>query len=114
MAVPNRPSFAFINLSHPDELKDQDTIHYVRQKAMTHVGRMRRMRNTKKRKFQLVFELQQPEHILPDAIALSRVGLETLDPFATCPFTVDAYASKLCSNSKRFQSTYTRLCANCY
>lgn len=100
MAASLEPSFTFINLSHPDELKDQDTIYQVRHIAMTHVGRARRMRNPKKRKYQIVFELRQPELVLPDTVTLSRVGLGMLDPFASCPFTVDAYASRLCSNCK--------------
>ncbi|OAL42862.1 hypothetical protein IQ07DRAFT_667113 [Pyrenochaeta sp. DS3sAY3a] len=98
MAAFINPSFTFINLSHPDDLKDRDTISHVRQTAMTRVGMLRKMRNSKKTKFGHVFELQPPEYSSSDREALSRVGLETLDPFACCPFPLDAAASRLCSN----------------
>ena len=100
MAAAMQSDFAFINLSHPDELKDQNTMYHVRHKAMMHVARARRMRNPKKTKLELIFEVQESHYAPPDAIVLSRVGLETFDPFASCPFTFDAHASRLCSSCK--------------
>ena len=32
--------------------------------------------------------------------------VETLDPFASCPLTADAYTSSICSNSKTFIDSY--------
>ncbi len=92
--------FTFIHLSHPADVRDQNTMHYVRHTAIKHVSKIRRMRCPKKWKFQLVFKLQVPNYVLLDAVALLRVELQTLDPFVCYFFTLDNYASTLCSNSK--------------
>jgi hypothetical protein len=100
MASSSATNFTFINLSHPDEMKEKKTIGLVRSTAMTHFGRVRKVRNRRKDNNILVFELQPPEHVPPDASALSRVGLETLDPFASFSFPVNAYASRLYTNCR--------------
>lgn len=98
MTASQETSFAFINLSHPNELKERGTLYRIRHKAMSHVGRMQRMRKPKKA--QLVWELQTSDFNLEGVAAFSRIGSETLDPFASCPFTMDAYASTMCCTSK--------------
>lgn len=98
------PRFTFINLSHPDDLRDQNTMRHVRKSAMKHSGKTRKMRYPKRGSLQLVFELEVPDFVPSDAVALSRVGLETLDPFACCPFALDNYASGLCRSSKWLES----------
>ena len=100
MAASREPRFTFVNLSHPDELKDENTISRVRRLAMAHVGKARKIRNTHNKTFHNVFELDQPECSLPDTIALSRVGLETLDPFASYPFNIGSHASNLCDSCR--------------
>jgi hypothetical protein len=105
MASSSATNFTFINLSHPDELKEKKTIGLVRSTAMAHFGRVRKVRNRRNAKTILVFELQPPEYVPPDASALSRVGLETLDPFASFPFPINAYASRLYTNC-RFHLTH--------
>jgi hypothetical protein len=96
----NQSNFTFINLSHPDDLKDQQTIDQIRCSAMTNFGRMRRKRKPKRERNQIVFEVRPPENNMTGPVTMSRVGLDTLDPFASEPFTMDPEASKLCSNSE--------------
>ncbi|CAO2655763.1 Nn.00g045660.m01.CDS01 [Neocucurbitaria sp. VM-36] len=107
MAASKESRFTFINLSHPDELKDENTISRVRRLAMAHVGKARKIRNTHNNRFQDVFELDQPRRSLPETIALSRVGLDTLDPFASYPFNMGSHASQLCDNFFRTNQGYS-------
>ncbi|KAF2014737.1 hypothetical protein BU24DRAFT_220586 [Aaosphaeria arxii CBS 175.79] len=69
--------FTFINLSHPDDLKDQDTIDHIRSSAMTNFGRQRRRRKKKVAQDEIVFELQAP-----NAAGPSRAGPATTDTTA--------------------------------
>jgi hypothetical protein len=100
MAESSKQKFAFVNLSHPDDLKDQATIDYIRCSAMSNFGRQRRKKRPKREKNQIVFELRPAENAVTSPQTMSRVGLETLDPFYSMPFKLDAYMSKLCTYSE--------------
>lgn len=100
MAKSLKQKFAFVNLSHPDDLKDQATIDHIRCSAMSSFGRQRRKKKPKREKNQIVFELRPADPTETNLQAMSRVGLETLDPFYSLPINLDASMSKLCTNSE--------------
>ena len=77
-------NFTFINLKHPDDLKDQSTIDRVRTSAMTAFGRKRRKPKAGKEKNQMVFEVRTPETVLAGPAALSSLQAQDFDPFAAC------------------------------
>lgn len=101
------PEFTFINLSHPDDLKNQDTIDQIRCSAMTNFGRLRRKRKPKRESNQIVFEVRPPGSVMTDPVALSRVGLESLSPFESAPYDMNPEASRLCASS---ESTFSLDC----
>jgi hypothetical protein len=74
-----KQNFTFINLSHPDDLKDQNTIDHVRTAAMTNFGRKRRKPKVGKEKNQMVFEVRTPETVVAGPASLSSYGAERLD-----------------------------------
>ncbi|KAF2650233.1 hypothetical protein K491DRAFT_782758 [Lophiostoma macrostomum CBS 122681] len=78
-----KQNFTFINLSHPDDLKDPNTIDQVRTSAMTNFGRKRRKPKAAKEKNQMVFEMRTPEAVAAEPAALSSYGPEilSLGPF---------------------------------
>ncbi|KAH7132329.1 hypothetical protein B0J11DRAFT_223623 [Dendryphion nanum] len=111
MAGPSKSRFTFINLSHPDDLKDQNTIDHIRCSAMTNFGRIRRDRRAKSAKNQIVFELKEPEQTPTNVASSSRIGLETHDSFISSPFTTQTSASRLGGNildNSQSLSSHTR------
>ncbi|PSN65017.1 hypothetical protein BS50DRAFT_555338 [Corynespora cassiicola Philippines] len=92
-------NFTFINLSHPDDLKDKDTIDYIRSSAMTNFGKLRKKRRPRSAKNQIVFEIREASPDQSHAAPIATSGLEDEDASASIPFGIDAeMASRYDSN----------------
>jgi hypothetical protein len=93
-------TFTFINLSHPDDLKDQDTIDHIRCSAMTNFGKMRRKRERKGPKNQIVFEVRPVNDVQSKSEVLSSEGVDTFSPLIVNPMERDILTSKSMNNRK--------------
>lgn len=93
-------TFTFINLSHPDDLKDQDTIDHIRCSAMTNFGKMRRKRERKGPKNQIVFEVRPVNDVQSKVEVLSNEGVDTFSPLIVNPMERDILTSKSMNNRK--------------
>jgi hypothetical protein len=91
-------TFTFINLSHPDDLKDQDTIDHIRCSAMTNFGKTRRKRERNSPKNQIVFEVQSVSDDQSKVKVLSCEGADTFSPLVISPFARDVLTSKFMNN----------------
>jgi hypothetical protein len=90
---PTKPVLTFINISHPEELKEQETINHVRCSAMSNFGRSRRGKAAR-RKQGVVFEID-----VPRSPPMSRIGVDTIDPFDSTHLKWDAETTFLMTNS---------------
>lgn len=90
-------AFNFVNLQHPDDLKDEETQLRIRRLAMTEVGRARRKPKTKKARNTIVLEFRNPEEKQPD---FDRFGGGAIDPFSPYPVTLDDSDRALLAHSK--------------
>ena len=86
-----KTSFSFVNLTHPDDLKDENTRLHIRSLAMTEVGKSRRKPRTKRERNEIILEFRKPDEM--------RLGIERLggqaDPFSPYPFDLDESARML-------------------
>jgi hypothetical protein len=89
------PAFNFVNLTHPDDLKDEETQLRIRRLAMTEVGKARRKPKTKRARNEIVLEFRDPTE-LPD---LARFSGGPVDPFSPYPIELDESARALLVNS---------------
>jgi hypothetical protein len=87
-----KPNLTFINLSHPDDLKDRETIDQIRCSAMTNFGRMRKKRRPKRERNEIVFEVRPPEAVLPST---SNRGSDDFNPLAFSHIEMNDYESRL-------------------
>lgn len=97
MGDSSKPSFTFINISHPNELRDQEMLTHIRCSAMSSFGRQLRLKRAgkkKRKKNEIVFELREPG-LMP----LSRVGVTAADPFDSTRLGWDAETTGLMTNS---------------
>ncbi|CAN9394156.1 unnamed protein product [Alternaria alternata] len=89
-----KTSFSFVNLTHPDDLKDENTRLHIRSLAMTEVGKSRRKPRTKRERNEIILEFRKPDEM--------RLGIERLggqaDPFSPYPFDLDESARMLVAN----------------
>jgi|SRR5690242_21487761 len=93
----NRPkSFGFVNLTHPDDLKDESTQFHVRSLAMTEVGKARRKPRTKRERNEIILEFRRPE---AKTTGIERLGGGHIDPFSPYPIALDDSARKLVAYS---------------
>jgi hypothetical protein len=83
------PGFIFINLSHPDELKDQKMVDHIRCSAMMNYGRMKRTRQPHTEGHQIFVGVRAA-----DNPALSAVSIGVSAPFASHELDVDAKGSE--------------------
>jgi hypothetical protein len=90
------PAFNFVNLTHPDDLKNEETQQRIRRLAMTEVGRARRKPKTKKARNELLMEFRDP---IAQPADLMRFGGGSIDPFTTFPVELDESARALLVNS---------------
>jgi hypothetical protein len=91
------PTFSFINLKHPDDLKDEETQLRIRRLAMTEVGKARRKPKTKRGRNEIVLELRNTAERQPD---FDRLGSGPIDPFSHYPIELDDSSRTLLANSK--------------
>jgi hypothetical protein len=89
-------AFNFVNLNHPDDLKDEETQLRIRRLAMTEVGRTRRKPNTKRVRKDIVLKLRDPTE---RCLALNRFGAGEFDPFGQYPIELDDSSRALLANS---------------
>lgn len=94
-----KPIFNFVNLTHPDELKDEETQLRIRRLAMTEVGRARRKPKTKRERNEIVLEFRKPA---ASPMAIDRLGGGEVDPFAPYPIDLDETSRGLVAFSKGY------------
>ncbi|KAF1847854.1 uncharacterized protein K460DRAFT_384132 [Cucurbitaria berberidis CBS 394.84] len=94
-------NFNFVNLKHPDDLKDEETQLRIRRLAMTEVGRARRKPKTKRERNEIVLEFHTPAE---ERLKLDRLGGGQLDPFGPYPIELDASARELLASSSNHPS----------
>ena len=92
-----KPIFSFVNLSHPDELKDEETQLRIRRLAMSEVGRARRKPKTKRERNEIVLEFRKPA---ATSTTIERLGGGEVDPFAPYPVDLDETSRALIASSK--------------
>jgi hypothetical protein len=91
------PGFNFVNIQHPDDLKDGETQLRIRRLAMRQVGKARRRPKNKRGRNQIVLEL----HSTPQPPAsIEYLGSGRIDPFIRFPIELDDGARALLANSK--------------
>jgi len=93
----SKPSFNFVNLKHPDDLKDEETQLRIRRLAMTEVGKARRRPKNKKGRSEIVLELRNTTQREP---GMDRLGSARIDPFGRYPIELDDEARALVANSE--------------
>lgn len=93
----SKPSFNFVNLKHPDDLKDEETQLRIRRLAMTEVGKARRKPKSKRGRNEVILELRNTVREQPD---IDRLGGGRIDPFGRYPVELDDEARALVANSK--------------
>ena len=92
-----KPSFNFVNLQHPDDLKNEETQLRIRRLAMTEVGRARRKPKTKRARHEIVLELRNPTE---NQVNIDRLGGGQLDPFGPYPVELDDSDRALLANGR--------------
>ncbi|PVI04305.1 hypothetical protein DM02DRAFT_625013 [Periconia macrospinosa] len=99
--------FNFVNLTHPNELKDEETQLRIRRLAMTEFGRTRRKPKTKREKNEIVFEIREPPAEQPP-VPIERFGAGAVDPFTAYPIELDDTSRELVAFIFRDNSTHSR------
>ena len=92
-----KPSFNFVNLKHPDDLKNEETQLRIRRLAMTEVGKARRKPKTKRGRNELILEFRGSSE---SRVNIDRFGGGQLDPFSPYPIELDESSRALLANSK--------------
>jgi hypothetical protein len=92
-----KSSDSFVNLTHPDDLKDEDIKLRVRRLAMTEVGKARRKPKTRRERNEIVLELRQSRNEIP---IIERFGGGKIDPFSPFPIKLDDTARELLANGR--------------
>ena len=87
--------FIFINLSHPDELKDQKMVDHIRCSAMMNYGRMKRKRQPHTEGDQILVGVRDTDNPAPSAVSMG-----VSESFALCELDVDARGSKRVDDSE--------------
>lgn len=105
-----RPSFNFVNLTHPDELKDEETQLRIRRLAMTEVGKARRKPKTKRGKHEIVFELHNSPRGQQNRTDFDRFNGSSVDAFEAYPVELDEHMRALVVNSKIHARSRNILC----
>ena len=94
-----QPNFKFVNLSHPDELKCEETQSRIRRLAMTEVGRKRRKPKRKRARNEIVLELRNIPKMHYCA-PFESIGMGDIDPFAPYPIELNEQSKSLIVNSE--------------
>ncbi|KAH7075765.1 hypothetical protein BKA63DRAFT_512323 [Paraphoma chrysanthemicola] len=91
-----KPSFHFVNLTHPDDLKDEETQLRIRQLAMTEFAKSRKKPKARREHNEIVLEIRPtPDNNQPH---LERIGGGSVDPFCAYPIELDDSARNLLAN----------------
>ena len=96
-----KPAFNFVNLTHPDDLKDGETQHRIRRLAMTESSRARKKPKTRRAHNETVLEFRDPDTKVPD---FDRFGGGNTDPFSACPVPLDESSRALLAHSRHHLS----------
>lgn len=91
-----KPAFNFVNLKHPDDLKDEETQLRIRRLAMTEVGKARRKPKTRRARNGMVLDFRNVHEKRPD---FDRFGGGNIDPFSSYPVPLDDSARALLAHS---------------
>lgn len=94
------PSFNFVNLTHPDQLKDEETQHRIRRLAMTEVAKGRRKPKTRRGRTEIILELRDTRAGQSLPSGFDRLDGGEVDPFTPYPIDLDASSRALIANSK--------------
>lgn len=92
----SKPTFSFVNLEHPDDLKSGETRLRIRRLAMTEVGKARRKPKTKRDRNKIILEFRNP---VQRQSKIDRLGSASLDPFGRYPIKLDNEGRTLLANS---------------
>jgi hypothetical protein len=96
------PNFHFVNLKHPDDLKDDAMQLRIRRLAMTEVAKARRKPKTKRERNEIVLNFRQPAD---NQLGIERVGVGNIDPFCSYPIELDDSVRRLLANGECLSST---------
>ena len=91
-----KTKFNFVNLKHPNELKDEATQLRIRRLAMAEVGKARRKPKTRRERNEIVLEVCYPTDTF---LSPERFGGGRLDPFSRYPIEPDDSDRVLLANS---------------
>ncbi|KAF2245891.1 hypothetical protein BU26DRAFT_541941 [Trematosphaeria pertusa] len=100
-----KPAFNFVNLSHPDELKDEETQLRIRRLAMAEVGKARRKPKTRRERNEIVLEFRTPAG---SPSSIERLGGGEVDPFSAYPIDLDETGRGLVAYIFRNNSSHSR------
>ncbi|KAF1363411.1 hypothetical protein EJ07DRAFT_152225 [Lizonia empirigonia] len=92
----SKPTFSFVNLKHPGDLKSEETRLRIRRLAMTEVGKARRKPKTKRDRNKIILEFRNP---IQRQSKIDRLGSASLDPFGRYPIKLDNEGRTLLANS---------------
>ncbi|KAL1799052.1 hypothetical protein ACET3X_003089 [Alternaria dauci] len=95
MDLSTKRNFSFVNLTHPDDLKNEETQLRIRRLAMTEVGRARRKPKTKRARNEIVLEFRDSSESRVD---IDRFGGGQLDPFNPYPIELNDSDRALLAN----------------
>ncbi|CAG5158169.1 uncharacterized protein ALTATR162_LOCUS5019 [Alternaria atra] len=95
MDSPTKPRFRFINLKHPDDLKDEETQVRIRRIVMAEVGKARRKPRTRRERNEIVLEIRDPTEA---HLGLERFGGGQMDPFCVYPIKMNESNRALVAN----------------
>lgn len=95
-----KPTFNFVNLTHPDELKDEETQLRIRRLAMTEVGKARRKPKTKRARHEIILEFRDSSRGRHNLTEFDRFSGSNVDPFTSYPIDMNEASRSLVVNSK--------------
>jgi hypothetical protein len=108
------PSFNFVNLTHPDQLKDEETQHRIRRLAMTEVAKGRRKPKTRRGRTEILLEFRDTRANQHPPSGFDRLDGGEVDPFTQYPIDLDAPSRALVANSKLHFRTVILQSLFCY
>ncbi|KAF2269412.1 hypothetical protein CC78DRAFT_539961 [Lojkania enalia] len=105
----SKQTFNFVNLSHPDELKDEGTQIRIRRFAMAEVGKARRKPKTRRERNEIVLEVREAYWVASEHLNLERLGCGEFDPFIRFPIDLNDSSRELIANIFRSNSSHQKV-----